>query len=175
MMSESIQSPVIIPIMHSDSEQYNGKVKRNAHGIKWPVINLISVCACLFVCVCVCVCSLCCVRAAHLLCDGKANNGVSLGDVPCHHGRVRFHRFDGHIGRRRQAICREREREREGEREREREREGERERKANEDRKTKHFLRHCRLVGCKRLKTVCEVKFVRLERLKLSLRKFKFC
>ena len=54
-----------------------------------------------------------CVCIAHLLCDCKANDGVSLGDVPCHHGRVCFHRFDGHIDGRRQAICRHRERERE--------------------------------------------------------------
>lgn len=52
-----------------------------------------------------------CVCIAHLLCDCKANDGVSLGDVPCHHSRVCFHRFDGHIDRRRQAICRHTERE----------------------------------------------------------------
>lgn len=46
----------------------------------------------------------------HLLCDGKANDWVSLGDVPCHHSRVCFQCSDGHIDRRRQAICKQTER-----------------------------------------------------------------
>lgn len=50
-------------------------------------------------CVC-CVCLHYTVCVAHLLCDGKANDGVSLGDVPCHHSGVCFQRFDGHIDRR---------------------------------------------------------------------------
>lgn len=47
---------------------------------------------------------------AHLLCDGEAYDRVSLRDVPCHNSRVCFHSFDGHIDRRRQAICKQRER-----------------------------------------------------------------
>lgn len=45
----------------------------------------------------------------YLLRDGEADDVVSLRDVPCHHSRVRFHCFDGHIDRRRQAICKHRE------------------------------------------------------------------
>lgn len=45
----------------------------------------------------------------YLLRDGEADDVVSLRDVPCHHGGVRFHRLDGHIDRRRQAICKHRE------------------------------------------------------------------
>lgn len=45
----------------------------------------------------------------YLLRDGEADDVVSLRDVPCHHSRVRFHRLDGHIDRRRQAICKHRE------------------------------------------------------------------
>lgn len=44
-------------------------------------------------------------RGTRLLCDGKANDGVSLGDVPWHQGGVRFHLSDGHIDRRQQAVC----------------------------------------------------------------------
>lgn len=55
-----------------------------------------------------------CVRAvmlvAHLLRDGKAYDRISLRDVPCHNSRVCFHSFDGHIDRRRQAICKQSER-----------------------------------------------------------------
>lgn len=43
----------------------------------------------------------CSPRAAHLLCDGEADDGVSLRDVPCHHSRVCLHRCDGHIDGRR--------------------------------------------------------------------------
>lgn len=42
---------------------------------------------------------------SYLLRDGEADDGVSLRDVPCHHGRVGFHRLDGHIDGRRQAVC----------------------------------------------------------------------
>lgn len=45
----------------------------------------------------------------YLLRDGEADDVVSLRDVPCHHSRVRFHCLDGHIDRRRQAICKHRE------------------------------------------------------------------
>lgn len=57
-----------------------------------------------------------CTCVAHLLCDGKANDGVSLWDVPCHHSRLCLHLFDGHIDRRRQAICKHTERQREKQR-----------------------------------------------------------
>lgn len=43
--------------------------------------------------------------AAYLLCNGKANDIVSLWDVPCHNSILGSHLFDGHIDRRRQAIC----------------------------------------------------------------------
>lgn len=41
--SDRIHHHVIIPIMHTDSEQGNDVVKRSAHGSKQPVINSVSV------------------------------------------------------------------------------------------------------------------------------------
>lgn len=41
-----------------------------------------------------------CARA-HLLCDGEANDEISLRNVPGHHGGVCFQRCDGHIDGRR--------------------------------------------------------------------------